>query len=69
MTQTEAAEMTGSGAPYRHPVAEQFRLLPVSLAEAAPSVKHFPRQDFTLYFVFPESGDVMGGTLEPPPPV
>ncbi|HLB76545.1 MAG TPA: hypothetical protein VJO72_05890 [Candidatus Dormibacteraeota bacterium] len=69
MTQTEAPEMTGSGAPYRHPVFEQFRLLPVSLDEARASVKHFPRQDFTLYFVFPESGDVMGGTAEPPPPV
>jgi len=69
MTQTETAETTGSGAPYRHPVSEQFRLLPVSVDEAAASVSNLPLQQLTFVRVFPESGTVMGGTLAPPPPV
>src|SRR5438093_8183096 len=69
MTQTEAPETMGSGAPNRHPVSEQFRLLPVSPDVAAASANAFPRQQLTFMRELPESGTVAGGTLAPPPPV
>src|SRR5438552_12276059 len=59
MTQTEAPETMGSGAPKRHPVSEQFRLLPVSPDVAAASVKAFPRQLLTFVRVLPESGTAL----------
>src|SRR3989442_884651 len=68
MTQTEAAEMMGSGGPYRHPGLEQLRLLPVSVDAATESVRNLERQQLVFVGVLPESGAGAGGTAAAPPP-
>ena len=52
MTQTEAPEMMGRGGPYRHPVSEQLRLLPVSVAVATLSGTSLAQQ-FVFVSVLP----------------
>ena len=52
MTQTEVTEVMGSGGPYRHPVLEQLRLLPVSVDVATLSGTSLAQQ-FVFVSVLP----------------
>ena len=59
----------GSGAPKRHPVELQFRLVPVSADVVGPSVALWSLQDVMRLIVCPRSGTIAGsGTELPPPP-
>ena len=74
MTQTLVGVLPGfgtaSGAPKRHPVAVQVRLLPVFVDVVAPSVPVWPVQAVMALIAVLESGTANGnGTELPPPPV
>ena len=61
---------TASGAPKRHPVDVQLRLLPVSVEVVPPRVAVCPLHEVILLMAKPRSGTAKGsGTELPPPPV
>jgi len=69
LTGVVSALGNGTGGPNRHPVALQFRLLPVSVEVAAPSVALCPVQDVSAVIVCSWLGYVSGsGVALPPPP-
>ena len=61
---------TASGAPKRHPVSVQLRLLPVAVEVVPPRVPVCPVHEVIEVMANPRSGTAKGsGTELPPPPV